>query len=283
MPNVPLENNEPALRCILVEPSHVGNVGAVARAMKTMGLAQLFLVNPRDVGVKTAEQAIAMACGAEDVLANAVIVPSLEFALQDVQYSLALSARPREYSPPVLPLREAARYAQQLSMRGACVACVFGNERTGLLNTHIQRCSALLHIPANPLYSSLNLAQAVQVIAYEWRMAFLENRHSAPASKAQILGQLPSLGGASDTLSPTSLSLNAQVQTAELATSEEIEALFAHLEHALIAIDFLDPATPKKLMPRLRQLFARTQLEREELNILRGIAKHILRKVDTIS
>ncbi len=251
-----------ALRCILVEPSHLGNVGATARAMKTMGLMHLFLVNPRVAEVKTDPQAIAMACGAEDVLANAVIVPTLEAALQDVQYALALSARPREYSPPVRPLREAARYVQQLSRTGVRVACVFGTERTGLSNTHIQLCNALLHIPANPVYSSLNLAQAVQVVAYEWRMAFLEyQKEGAPISESATSHDI------------------AQARSTHLATGEEIEALFSHLERALIAIDFLDPQAPKKLMSRLRQLFARTQLEQEELNILRGIAKHILRKV----
>ncbi len=271
------ENEGPALRCILVEPSHVGNVGAAARAMKTMGLTQLFLVNPRDADVKMAEQAIAMASGAEDVLKNAIIVPSLELALQDVQYSLALSARPREYSPPVKPLREAARYAQQLSHAGACVACVFGNERTGLLNTHIQLCSALLHIPTSSVYSSLNLAQAVQVIAYEWRMAFLEGMDHKQALSLEVPHPVIQEKRAADTMA--SQSQSEQIQGVSLATGEDIEALFTHLERALIAIDFLDPAAPKKLMPRLRQLFSRTQLEREELNILRGIAKHILRKV----
>ncbi len=129
---------------------------------------------------------------------------------------------------------------------------MFGNERTGLANEHVEQCSALAHIPANPAYSSLNLAQAVQVLAYELRVAFLEQASEPPAQPSAEAGTL--------------------------AQSDEIERMYVHLENALIALDFLDPRNPKKLMPRLRRLFARTGLEREEVNILRGVAKHILLK-----
>jgi tRNA/rRNA methyltransferase len=132
---------------------------------------------------------------------------------------------------------------------------VFGNERTGLSNEDVERCSALAHIPANPAYSSLNLAQAVQVLAYELRLAYLATDAAHAA------------GNATD---------NATAGGSPLATSDDIERMYVHLENALIALDFLDPANPKKLMSRLRRLFARSGLEREEVNIVRGIAKHIL-------
>ncbi|KVL36709.1 RNA methyltransferase [Burkholderia territorii] len=241
-------------RFVLVEPSHPGNVGAAARALKTMGFSRLVLVAPRVPHVQSDPEAIAMASGADDVLASAHVVPTLGDALSGVHWSIALTARVREYGPPRLAPRAAAEQARTQAGAGD-IALVFGNERTGLANEHVEQCSALAHIPANPAYSSLNLAQAVQVLAYELRVALLEQggepSHQAPA------------------------------EAGTLAQSDEIERMYAHLENALIALDFLDPRNPKKLMPRLRRLFARTGLEREEVNILRGIAKHILLKSGT--
>ncbi|ABC38674.1 RNA methyltransferase, TrmH family, group 1 [Burkholderia thailandensis E264] len=235
-------------RFVLVEPSHPGNVGAAARALKTMGFSRLVLVAPRVPCVQSDPEALAMASGADDVLASAHVVPTLADALNGVQWSLALTARSREYGPPRLAPRAAAASALQ-QVRTGDIAFVFGNERTGLSNEHVERCSAIAHIPANPAYSSLNLAQAVQVLAYELRVALLEDGEPA---------------------TPPDAALGARAQ------SDEIERMFVHLENALIALDFLDPRNPKKLMPRLRRLFARTGLEREEVNIVRGIAKHIL-------
>ncbi|HHL4078666.1 MULTISPECIES: RNA methyltransferase [unclassified Burkholderia] len=238
-------------RFVLVEPSHPGNVGAAARALKTMGFSRLVLVAPRVPHVQSDPDAIAMASGADDVLASAHVVPTLGEALSGVHWSIALTARTREYGPPRLAPRAAA--AQASAQVGAGdIALVFGNERTGLANEHVEQCSALAHIPANPAYSSLNLAQAVQVLAYELRVAFLEQA-SEPSAQPQA-------------------------EAGTLAQSDEIERMYVHLENALIALDFLDPRNPKKLMPRLRRLFARTGLEREEVNILRGVAKHILLK-----
>jgi tRNA/rRNA methyltransferase len=141
-----------------------------------------------------------------------------------------------------------------------CIALVFGNERTGLANHDVERCSAIAHIPANPAYTSLNLAQAIQVLAYELRVAY-----------AAALSRLPSSRLAAPTPSATSDEAR--------ASSDEIEGMFQHLEKALAALDFFDPDNPKKLQSRLRRLFARAGLEREEVNILRGIAKHILLKI----
>ncbi|MFM0721002.1 RNA methyltransferase [Paraburkholderia strydomiana] len=247
-------------RFVLVEPSHPGNVGAAARALKTMGFSRLVLVSPRVPHVQSDPEAIAMASGADDVLASAHVVPTLADALVGVHWSIALTARLREYGPPQWTPRAAAAVAHEQAVHGE-IALVFGNERTGLSNEDVERCSALAHIPANPAYSSLNLAQAVQVLAYELRTEYLSEDDAT--ARALVTAQ------ASAT----------QVEPAgPRAASDEIESMFTHLESALVALDFLDPANPKKLMSRLRRLFARSGLEREEVNIVRGIAKHILLK-----
>lgn len=234
------------LRFVLVETSRAGNIGATARAMKTMGFTDLVLVNPRDPDALKHEEAVAFASGAQDVLSAARIVGSIDEALVGCNFSAALSARLREYSPPVLTPRSlATRLAGEAHLQ---TALVFGNERFGLPNEIVEKCSALIHIPANPDYSSLNLAQAVQVLAYECRVAATE-----------------------DVLPPTGIGYRG-----EPADAEQIEGMYSHLEQALVCIDFLNPQNPKKLMPRLKRLFARSGLETEEVNILRGIAKQIL-------
>lgn len=237
------------LRFVLVETSHPGNIGAVARAMKTMGFSQLVLVNPRFPDAVTHEEAIAFASGAQDVLAAARIVGSIDEALEGCNYAAALSARLREFSPPVTtPRALAAQLAAEESLNAALV---FGSERYGLPNEIIEKCNVLINIPANPGYSSLNLAQAAQVLAYEARLA-----------------------SAGDTLPDVGIGFRG-----DAANLVQIDGMYAHLEQALVAIDFLDPDNPKKLMPRLRRLFSRTQLETEEVNILRGIARQILLKI----
>jgi tRNA/rRNA methyltransferase len=237
-------------RFVLVEPSHPGNVGAAARAVKTMGFTRLVVVAPKIANVIAEPEALAMASGAGDVLASAQVVPTLIDALIGVHWSIALTARVREYGPPQWTPRALAERARAYVGEGE-IALVFGNERVGLSNVDVERCSALAHIPANPAYSSLNLAQAVQVLAYELRTAFLDT---------------------------TKAPLRASPEAAS-ASSDEIEGMYAHLEQALVAIDFLDPANPKKLMSRLRRLYSRSGLEPEEVTILRGIAKHILLRV----
>jgi tRNA/rRNA methyltransferase len=237
------------LRFVLVGTSHPGNIGAAARAMKTMGFSQLFLVNPRFPDALTHEEAIAFASGAQDVLAAARVVGTIEEALDGCNFAAALSARLREFSPPVAtPRTLAAQLAKEESLNAALV---FGSERYGLPNEIIERCNVLINIPANPDYSSLNLAQAVQLLAYEARMA-----------------------AAGDTLPETPVGFQGVA-----ASLEQIEGMYSHLEQALVAVDFLDPSNPKKLMPRLKRLFSRTQLETEEVNILRGIARQILQKL----
>ena len=238
------------LRFVLVETSHPGNIGAVARAMKTMGFSELVLVNPRFPDALTQPEAIAFASGAQDILAAARIVESIAEALDGCNFAAALSARLREYSPPVLAPRQLA--VQLAAEPGLQAALVFGSERYGLPNEVVEKCNALINIPANPDYSSLNLAQAVQVLAYECRMAAAGDARAASPIGFQ----------------------------GELAGMDQVEGMYTHLEQALVKLGFLDPGNPKKLMPRIKRLFARTGLETEEVNILRGIARQILSQTE---
>jgi tRNA/rRNA methyltransferase len=224
------------IRIVLCRPSHPGNIGAAARAMKTMGLADLRLINPDRHPAPEAEW---MAAGGADVLVAARVHARLEEALADCVAAFALSARPREWSPQVLALREAAPVALERAAQGP-VAFVFGTERSGLENEEVFACQFLVHIPANPQSGSLNLAQAVQVVAYELRMAA-----GAAVPPPHRVGKL--------------------------ATVQDLEGLYAHLEEAAVASGFLDPASNSRLRERWRRLFSRLALEREEVNILRGL------------
>ena len=224
------------VRVVLSHTSHPGNMGAAARAMKTMGLRALYLVNPKRAIDAEAE---ARASGAIDVLQGARICSSLSEALYGTVYALAVSARRRELAYASGDARSAVQALMSHAGAGE-VAIVFGTEMSGLTNEEILQCSALAYIPTDPGYSSLNLAAAVQVLAYETRLATL-----APAS-------LPALGQ-------------------PLAAHEDVELFYEHLERSLLASGFLNPANPKRLLPRLRRLFGRVGLEKEEVNILRGM------------
>jgi len=241
------------LRFILVETSRAGNIGAVARAMKTMGFDDLVLVNPRFENALQDAEAIAFASGATDILERARVVGSMAEALEGVNFAAAVSARLREYSPPVLTPRELS--AQLVAQTELHAAVILGNERTGLPNEVVEKCNVLVNIPANPEYSSLNLSQAAQVLAYECRMAALDGA----ASVRQPGGDANEIGF--------------QGVAASVA---QIEGMYAHLEQALVEIGFLDASNPRKLMPRLKRMFSRAQLETEEVNILRGIARQMV-------
>jgi tRNA (cytidine32/uridine32-2'-O)-methyltransferase len=208
--------------------------------MKTMGLSQLRLVQPKYF---PHEQATALASDAVDVLENAQVYDDLKSAIADCHFVVGTSARKRYLDWPLLTAHEAANRVIEASAES--VAIVFGREQSGLTNEELQSCHAHLQIPANPNYSSLNLASAVQVVAYEIFCASLSNR---PEKKTEAL-----------------------------ATHAELELLLAHLEETLIDIEFLDPKNPRMLMPRLRRLFNRAELEQTEVNILRGILTHIVR------
>ena len=233
---------DPALRTrfVLVEPSHAGNVGAAARAMKVMGFAQLVLVRPRHADVLHQADATAFASGAGDVLDAARTVPTLAEALQGVTLACATAMTPRDFGPPTHAPRE---FLPGAAAAGHDVAFVFGPERTGLANDDVYRCHVCLSIPAHPGYGSLNLAQAVQLIAYDWRQA---------------------LGG---------YAVTPRTAPARFADVAAVQGLLEHWQRTLVEIGFLDPAAPKKLMPRLNQLANRAQLTEEEVHILRGIAR----------
>jgi tRNA/rRNA methyltransferase len=235
--HLPRESALARVRIVLVRTTHPGNIGGAARAMKTMGLARLVLVDPRYF---PDPQADAMATGATDVLAAATTCTTLDEALAGTTLALALTARRRELSHLAVDARRGAEIAINEALQAGEVALVFGTEMSGLANEEVMRCQRVIHIPTSPAYASLNLAAAVQVMAYELRCAaagplVINNERFEPASYA------------------------------------DIEGFYAHLERNLIATRFLDPAQPKRLMERLRRLFGRARLEKEEVNILRGI------------
>jgi tRNA/rRNA methyltransferase len=234
------------IRVVLCSTSHPGNIGASARAMQTMGLSRLVLVSPQRYPDADSE---AMAAGADAVLRSATVTDSLDLALSGATLAIGFSARPREFAGSALPVRAAMHEALRYAASGD-VALVFGTEMSGLSNAELSRCQIVATIPAAPDFGSLNLAAAVQVAAYEVRVAALgDTVWSAPAF--------------------------------EPATQEEIERLFVQGERALIAIDFLRPSLPKRLLARLRRLFSRARLEKEEVNILRGILARIEERVQS--
>jgi len=230
------------IRVILVGTTHPGNIGSAARAMKTMGLADLSLVAPTRF---PSAEATTLAAGADDVLAAARVLPRLEHAIEDCVWVVGTSARRRGHSVPAVDPEAAARDLVARAERGP-VALVFGRESSGLSNEELDCCNALVQIPANPAFSSLNLAAAVQVLAYSCRVAALEQ---APASPPEYDPDPP-------------------------ATQAELEALFEHYLRALIRIEFLDPEKPRHLMRRLRHLYLRAGLSASEVRILRGILTH---------
>ncbi len=231
------------VRIVLVETSHPGNIGAVARAMKNMGLGRLVLVNP---GRFPHADATARASGADDVLAAAKVTDSLEAAVADCHLVVGASARSRTIPWPVMEPRACAGRMLAAAGAGEAVALVMGREKSGLTNAELERCHVHVHIPANPDYPSLNLGAAVQVLAYELRMCALAADDALPAGEVLERDQ-------------------------PLATSAELEGLYEHFARALAILDFYDPDNPRQLMRRLRRLFNRAQLDRMEVNILRGI------------
>jgi tRNA/rRNA methyltransferase len=233
------------IRIVLVRTSHPGNIGATARAMKTMGLTKLVLVEPKSFPDRVAD---ARATGALDVLQSAQVCETLKQALAGTTHAVALSARRRELSHELRPARESAVELVRQAGEGE-VALVFGPEISGLANAEVSLCHELVMIPTNPDYSSLNLGSAVQVMAYELRIAaFAGNAPLAPKRQGEIQENVEAVP----------------------ARFEDVEHFYQHLEQVMLDTGFLDPANPKRLMPRLRRLFARASLEKEEVNILRG-------------
>jgi tRNA (cytidine32/uridine32-2'-O)-methyltransferase len=227
------------VRFVLVRTSHPGNIGAAARAIRTMGFDRLVLVAPHKY---PHAEATAMAAGADDVLEKIVVVPTLAQAIADCSFVLGCTARRRGVSLPEIAPREAAARVREAATMGE-VAIVFGNERTGLENEELMRCHLAVHIPADPDYSSLNLAQAVQVLAYELRLAQLQAR---PLDDAGPKSDPP-------------------------ATAEQMEYFFGHLFQTLVDIDFHKGRSPVTIEQRLRRLFQHANLDQREVRILRGI------------
>jgi tRNA/rRNA methyltransferase len=236
-------------RFVLIQTSHAGNVGAAARALKVMGFDELVLVAPRWANVLRRQETIERASGANDVLEQARIVETLDEALDGMTHLCATAMTPRDFGPPTRAPREHFDQLAQTATPEAGtqgVAFLFGSERFGMRNEDVYRCHTCLSIPTNPSFGSLNLAAAVQLIAYEWRLA---------------------LGG---------YAVQEATAPAVRADATQVAGLLTHLEQALVAVDFLDPEAPKKLMPRLNALFNRAQLTQEEVHILRGVAKAML-------
>jgi tRNA/rRNA methyltransferase len=267
---------DPGFVFVLVEPSHAGNIGSAARALAVMGFGNLRVVNPRQTDFSLHPEAIAFASGATELLSAVSTFNDLDSALADCTLAIAVSAAGREFSsPPVSPEMAVERALYELPLDGressnlvkpvassGKVAWVFGTERTGLSIAQAQRCQVLCSIESNPMYGSLNLAQAVQVIAYCCRQGVMQalSANSIQSRKhAHTNGELPE-------------------GHRGFASLAQVEGLMQHLEQSLIQIGYLDPAKPKRLMPRLRRLFARTRLEQEEIDILRGILKTIEHK-----
>lgn len=236
------------VRIVLVNTSHTGNIGSVCRAMKTMGLSDLVLVDPVQ---EPDSHASALAAGATDILGNAKIVPELKDAIADCQLTIATSARSRTLSWPMLEPRECGKKVVEEG-RNAKVALVFGRENSGLTNEELQQCQFHVHIPSNPEYSSLNLAMAVQTLCYEIRMHFLDSQ------QAQF-----------------------EPSDVEYPNSEQLEGFYTHLEEALTKTGFIVKQHPGQVMAKLRRLFNRARPESHELNILRGVLASIEKSADT--
>ncbi|WP_131794486.1 tRNA (cytosine(32)/uridine(32)-2'-O)-methyltransferase TrmJ [Fluoribacter gormanii] len=238
-----------SIRIILVATSHPGNIGSTARAMKTMGLNSLYLVKPKSFPDYKAKE---MAAGADDLLEGAVVVETLDEALIGCQLILGTSARPRGLSlPGLLPASCADLISKQAE--DTQIAMVFGREHAGLTNEELLKCHYHIHIPSNPEYSSLNLAQAVQIVAYELRMKLL-------APKAEVA-----------------------LRQDEYATADEIEQFYEHLRDVFIEIQFLKASNPRRLMQRVRRLFNRVNLEKMEVNLLRGMLSQVQKSLEWAS
>lgn len=225
------------IRIVLINTSHPGNIGSVARAMKTMGLSHLYLVSPAQFPHEKAQE---LASGATDILDNAIVVSTLDEAIADTTLVIGTSSRMRKIPWPLLMPRE---MAEKIKMEPPTsdIALLFGREQSGLTNEELQRCHLHVNIPANPEYSSLNIAAAVQVLAYELRLTSLDYTE------------------------------NLEEWDYRLATADEMEKFFIHLQEVLIEINFLKMSAPRKLMTRLRRLFFRARPDVMEMNILRGM------------
>jgi len=240
-----LQANLKKVRIVMIQTSHTGNMGAAARAMKVMGLSELFLVKPKSL---PDEQSIAMSSNANDILENATIVETLDEAITGCQLVVGTSARhERTLSWDIQDSRASGELiAKHLStQKNAKTAILFGRESSGLTNEELAVCQHLVHIPTNTDYSSLNVASAVQILSYECRLALLDLKDK--------------------TVNIT------EKNDDELVSADDLENYFEHLKQVMIEVNFLDPENPRYLLPRLRRLYSRSGITRSEMNILRGM------------
>lgn len=239
------------IRFILVSPSHPGNIGSAARAIKTMGFERLYVVNPRFENYRTDPDAIAFSTHAADVLQNSVSTSTLLEALEGVSFACALSGYSREYGPPLMDLQASCEIVKKRLIASPTeeFAFVFGTERSGLTNEEMMLCQLCTAIPANPVCDSLNLAQAVQVTAYQAQQTL--RGHSVDAHADRFETDAP-------------------------ATVEAIEGLYKHLEQALIACGALNPDRPKFMMPKMKRIFSRSGLSASDVDMLRGICAAVI-------
>ena len=249
-----LKQNWP-IRWVMVRTSHPGNVGSAARAIKTMGFSDLRLVNPGYTYMARKAEAISLSSGAFDVLEGAQNHESLLDALGESSLVFGLTTRDREFGPPAINLNQAIELASESLKANKPISFVFGTERTGLDNEDLKHCTHRVWIDANPDYPSLNLAQAMMIVAYSMRQGLMK-MVGADSEAIKQDGKEPA--------------------KAELADQVAVAAMLEHWQQGLEAIGYLDPANPKKLMPRLQALFARAGLQKEEIDLLRGIAKQML-------
>jgi tRNA/rRNA methyltransferase len=249
-----LKKNWP-IKWVMMRTSHPGNVGSAARAIKTMGFSSLHLVNPAYQYMAKKAEAISLSSGAFDVLEGAQNHESLLDAVGPSQLVFGLTTRDREFGPPAISLNEAMEMASTALVADKPVAFVFGTERTGLDNDDLKHCTHRVWIDANPDYPSLNLAQAMMIVAYSMRQGLM---NALDIDSKTTYAELSSSGNV------------------ELADQAAITAMLEHWQQGLEAIGYLDPQNPKKLMPRLQSLFARSSLQKEEIDLLRGIAKQML-------
>lgn len=227
------------IRVVLCQTSHPGNIGSTARAMKTMGLSRLYLVKPKKFPDGEAKS---LAVNAADLLHTAVVTETLDEAIADCNFVFAVSGKERSVSQEVMTVREAASKAKTIA-GSQQVALVFGNETNGLSTVEAGKCHVLATIPANPEYTSLNLSQAVQIMCYELRMAITDG------------------------------DIHYDEKPVELATQKDLERFYVHLQEVLTEIGYINPKAPKRLFERLRRMYARASLEKEEVNLLRGILR----------
>lgn len=239
------------IKIVLVDPSHPGNIGGAARAIKTMNLSELVLVNPKEY---PDPRAVWRAAGAQDVLSNTKVVSSLDEAIADCHFVVGTSARGRRIPWPVVDAKECAHHIYKENSTSK-VAILFGREDSGLNNEELQKCNLHVHVPTNPDYSSLNLAMAVQIISYELRMRFIEIQNKKINNMINDEWDEP------------------------LANSNEINLFHEHLEKTLLDLNFYNPDEPKQLLTRLRRLFARVRMDKMEINILRGILTAVQKKL----